>query len=156
MLQAEICYVQLQLVNSGMHEPRNSAAALRLVHCAVKRVKVHSSGVSDAVPAVVPAQETTGQLPQVIPQAITRPLLMHQFASEQDPVKGGPQLSAARKDSERCNISSKFIRKPFARSQAKEVGALCRGCCDLDLHLSAYIVVATSQLLRISVCCATR
>jgi len=51
--------------------------------------------VNDAVPAVVPVQETTGGLPQVMPQAIKRPLLMHQFASEQDPVKGAPQLSVA-------------------------------------------------------------
>ena len=40
VLQNEICCVQLQLVDSGMHESRNSAAALRLVHCVVKRVKV--------------------------------------------------------------------------------------------------------------------
>ncbi len=40
VLQVEIWYVQLQLVNSGMHEPRHKAAALLLVCCAVKRVKV--------------------------------------------------------------------------------------------------------------------
>ena len=55
----------------------------------------HSSDVSDAVPAVVPVQGTTGGLPQVMPQPIQRPLLMHQLASEQDPVKGAPQLSVA-------------------------------------------------------------
>jgi len=51
--------------------------------------------VGDAVPAVVALQETTGRLPQVMPQAIKRPLLMHQSASEQNPVKGAPQLSVA-------------------------------------------------------------
>jgi len=51
--------------------------------------------VSDATPAVVPVQQTTGRLPQVMPQAIERSLLMHQSASEQDPVKGAPQLSVA-------------------------------------------------------------
>ncbi len=35
VLQNEIWYVQLQLMDSGMHESRNS-----LVHCVVKRVKV--------------------------------------------------------------------------------------------------------------------
>ena len=97
------------------------------------------------MPAVVPVQGTTGGLPQVMPQPIQRPLLMHQLASERSKVLHSCQLQVATKDSERCNISSKFIRKPFARSQAKEVGALYKVCCDLDIHLSAYIVVATSQ-----------
>lgn len=45
MVQVEIWYVQLQLVHSGMHEPRNNAAALRLVHSARKRVKVSQQRV---------------------------------------------------------------------------------------------------------------
>lgn len=39
VLQVEMLYVQLQLVNSDMHEPRNNAAGMCLVQCAVKRVK---------------------------------------------------------------------------------------------------------------------